>query len=404
MMKTVYVDYEPLGVIGAIVPWNYPFHNLFNPISAALFAGNAIVIKVSEFASWSVKYYKKIIDAALISIGAPVDLVQFVIGYGPTGSALVSSEVNKLIFVGSPEIGIKVAQKAAETLKPVVLELGGKDPFIVLDDYVITDDLIQIALRGVFQNMGQNCAGPERFFIYEKVYEIFINKLQILSSNLTFGKSSLVDSSIDCGAICMGPKQLLHYQRLVDDAVAKGAKIMIGGFIPTNSLGSYYPPTIIYDVPYDSLIAKIEIFGPIMCIFKVTQSPNDELVISLVNKSQFALSACCFSNNKRRAEQIIHEIDSGMAAINDLEGCTYMSQSLPFGGKKHSGYDRFAGPEGLRGLCHIKSVCVDRFFSVRTTIPPAMQYPASLNNTGPKFAMGLINMFYGTSIYQKLKG
>ena len=172
IMKKVHVEFIPLGVIGAIVPWNYPFHNVFNPVSAALFSGNAIVIKVSEYASWSIRYYKRIIDGCLDAVGAPRDLVQFVVGYGATGSALVTSGVDKVIFVGSPSVGVIVAKTAADNLTPVVLELGGKDPFVVCDDADVKS-IVQTACRGVWQNMGQNCAGPERFFVYEKVYDEF---------------------------------------------------------------------------------------------------------------------------------------------------------------------------------------------------------------------------------------
>lgn len=271
IMKKVYVEYVPLGVIGAIVPWNYPFHNVFNPVSAALFSGNAIVIKVSEYASWSIDYYKRIIDAALDAVGAPRDLVQFVVGYGQTGSALVKSGVDKVIFVGSPGVGVMVAKAAADNLTPVVLELGGKDPFVVCDDVDIPS-IIQTACRGVWQNMGQNCAGPERFFVYEKVYDEFLDGVVKVVSRLKTG-ASLCDPSVDCGSICMGPRQLQAYQRLVDDAVSKGARVLAGGKIPNNGEvpggGTFYPPTVLADVPENAIIAQEEIFGPIMCIFKV---------------------------------------------------------------------------------------------------------------------------------------
>ena len=275
MMKKVHVEYVPLGVIGAIVPWNYPFHNVFNPVSAALFSGNAIVIKVSEYASWSIQYYKRIIDACLDAVGAPRDLVQFVVGYGATGGALVKSGVDKLIFVGSPAVGVMVAKAASDNLTPVVLELGGKDPFVVCDD-VDVQSIIQTACRGVWQNMGQNCAGPERFFVYEKVYDEFLDGVVKVVSRMKVG-ASLGDPSIDCGSICMGPRQLQAYQRLVDDAVSKGARVLAGGYIPkaadskekSISQGTFYPPTILADVPENAIIAQEEIFGPIMCVFKV---------------------------------------------------------------------------------------------------------------------------------------
>lgn len=206
LMKTARVEYIPLGVIGAIVPWNYPFHNIMNPISASLFCGNSIVIKVSEYASWSIKYYKQIIDAALKAVDAPVDLVQFVVGYAESGDALVRSNIDKLIFVGSPAVGAIVAKAAADKLTPVVLELGGKDPFIVCDD-VNVKEILQVACRGVWQSCGQNCAGPERFLVYERVYDEFI-----------YGVLDIVKSMkpvYDYGSICMGPRQFQHYQRLV---------------------------------------------------------------------------------------------------------------------------------------------------------------------------------------------
>lgn len=403
MMKKVRVEFVPLGVIGAIVPWNYPFHNVFNPVSAALFSGNAIVIKVSEYASWSIGYYKRIIDGCLEAVGAPKDLVQFVVGYGATGAALVKSGVDKVIFVGSPQVGVIVARAASENLTPVVLELGGKDPFVVCDDADVKS-IIQTACRGVWQNMGQNCAGPERFFVYEKIYDEFCDGVVKVVSKMKTG-SSLGDPLVDCGAICMGPRQMLHYQKLVDDAVSKGARLLAGGYIPKSSdplsKGSFYPPTVLADVPENALIAQEEIFGPIMCIFKV-RGDKDEEAVRMANNCEFALSSCAFSGSTERAKKVASQLVAGMSSVNDLEGCTYMSQSLPFGGCKKSGYDRFAGPEGLRGLCMIRSVCEDLIPFIRNSIPPPMHYPST--GVGHLFAQGLINMFYSTSIFGNLKG
>merc|ERR1719276_713799 len=198
----------------------------------------------------------------------------------------------------------------------------------------------------------------------------------------------------------MGPRQLEAYQRLVDDAVSKGAKLLNGGYIPAGSdpltSGSFYPPTILADVPESALIAQEEIFGPIMCIFKV-KGNSDEEAIRLANNCDFALSSCVFSGDASRASRVAKRVHAGMSATNDLEGCTYMNQSLPFGGYKKSGYDRFAGPEGLRGLCNVKSVCEDLFPDlIRNSIPPPMHYPAT--GVGHLFAQGLIGMFYSTSL------
>jgi len=334
--------------------------------------------------------------------------VQFVVGYGETGAALVKSRVDKLIFVGSPGVGVIVAQGAAANWTPVVLELGGKDPFVVCDD-VDVSSIVQTAVRGVWQNMGQNCAGPERFYVYEKVYDEFVDECTKIVKKLKTGPT-LGDPTVDCGAICMGPNEMARYQKLVDDAVRNGARIMTGGYIPDKSKndplanGSFYPPTILADVPEDALIANEEIFGPIMCIFKVKGSGDagDEEAIRMANKCDFALSSCAFSGSKPRAVKVGSQLNAGMSSINDLEGTTYMNQSLPFGGLKKSGYDRFAGPEGLRGLCSIRSVCEDKISFIRNSIPPPMQYPAT--GFGHKFAQGLIKMFYSTSWIGPLQG
>eukprot|EP00658_Telonema_sp_P-2_P000204 TRINITY_DN1006_c0_g1_i3.p1 TRINITY_DN1006_c0_g1~~TRINITY_DN1006_c0_g1_i3.p1 ORF type:complete len:245 (+),score=60.97 TRINITY_DN1006_c0_g1_i3:145-879(+) len=163
---------------------NYPFHNVLNPIIAALFAGNSIVIKASEYASWSTKFYLEMIHRCCDAAGAPRDLVQIVTGYGAAGNALVSGGVDIVIFVGSVEVGKKVMASASHSLTPVILELGGKDVFVICDD-ANPAKLAQLACRGVYQNMGQNCAGPERFLVYERVYDEFCKAVTevVLSMN-----------------------------------------------------------------------------------------------------------------------------------------------------------------------------------------------------------------------------
>lgn len=394
--KSVYVEYAPLGVIGAIVPWNYPFHNVMNPVSAALVSGNAIVVKVSEYASWSTKYYGAFLKRALEAVGAPTDLVQFVHGYGATGSALVEGGCDKIIFVGSPQVGKKVMEAASKNLTPVVLELGGKDPFVICDDVNDMDRIVQVALRGVFQSMGQNCAGPERFFVARKVYEEFCEKVQKVATQLKLG-SSIKDHTVDCGAVTMGSASKTRLQALVDDAVSKGAIVLAGGKLIEK--GSFYPPTVLKNVPMTAKIAQEEIFGPIMCIF-VPHDTDDEAV-ERANDCGFALSSCAFAGSFSRAQNVASRLKAGMCAVNDLEGTTYLSQSLPFGGLGLSGFDRFAGPEGLRGMCSIRSVCVDKLSFLKTSIPAPMQYP-STKGKGHVFAMAVVQLFYSDAITSKI--
>ena len=401
--KRVKVEYRPVGVVGAIVPWNYPFHNVLNPTSAALAAGNAIVIKVSEYASWSTKYIGDGIKRCLEAVGAPVDLVQFAHGYAPTGAALVTA-ADKLIFVGSPQVGIQVMQAAAPSLTPVVLELGGKDPFVICGDVRPSElqRIVQIALRGVFQSMGQNCAGPERFFVAAEVYDDFCNQVTAVTKTMTTGSS--LDKVVDCGAITMGTPTLRRLQSLVDDAVSKGAEILVGGdwTDKDTETGSFYPPTILRDVPMTAKIARDEIFGPIMCIFEPCTSDDD--AISKANDCDFALSSCAFAQDPSRARNVASQLKAGMSSVNDLEGTTYLSQSLPFGGLGFSGFDRFAGPEGLRGLCNIRSVCEDKISFLRTAIPGPMQYPAGPTKKPHLFAQGIVLLFYGDGLSGRLRG
>ncbi|CAJ1378394.1 unnamed protein product, partial [Effrenium voratum] len=207
--KTSRVEWVPVGVVGAIVPWNYPFHNVFNPVIAAVFSGNAIVIKVSEFSAWSSSYLQRALAQCLEAAGAPQDLVQLAPGYAEAGKALVEQS-DKVIFVGSVSVGRKVMESAskADIITPVILELGGKDPFVVCEDATVDEAMTQLVVRGAFQNMGQNCAGPERFIVYEKVYDRFCDSVSGLVKKLAQGAPLGRDGArIDCGA-CVHPPSL----------------------------------------------------------------------------------------------------------------------------------------------------------------------------------------------------
>jgi len=300
-----------------------------------------------------------------------------------------------------------------------VLELGGKDPFVVCDDVseAELDRIAQVACRGVFQNMGQNCAGPERFFVADAAYAGFCSRVGAIASRLKCGPP-LDDAEVDCGAITMGRRQMGHYQALVDDAVSKGARLLVGGYTPSGddplAAGSFYPPTVIVDVPESADILQTEIFGPIMCVVRVADcgaaAANDDEAVRLANNCDFALSSCAFAQSAPRARAVAARLEAGMSASNDLEGSTYLSQSLPFGGRKQSGFDRFAGIEGLRGLTTPRAVCDDALewlpfglgALLRTAIPPPLQYPS--RGGGFDFASGLIELFYGEGVSLKLRG
>ena len=394
--KKARVEYHPVGVVGAIVPFNYPFHNIFNPLTAAVFAGNGIVIKVSEHGSWSALHYKTAIDAALAAAGAPAGLVQIVTGLGDAGSALVTSGVDKLIFVGSTGVGRKVMEAAVANLTPVVLELGGKDAFIVCEDANLSA-AVPTGLRGAFQSCGQNCTGAERFIVHERIADEFVKMAAASVSQIRVGPAT-GDAFVDCGSLCL-PGLAEKVQMLVDDAVAKGATIVTGGSIPPThgSTGQYYPPTIITNVTKEMRIWQEEVFGPVMVV--VTFASDDEAVV-LANDCDFGLGSSVFSRDVKRARAMGARIQAGMTSINDF-AATYMAQSLPFGGVKESGFDRFAGVEGLRGMCVPKAVAEDRWpFS--TTIPPMLQYP--VKPAAFRFVMSLVWMFYAPTVGGNVKG
>jgi len=294
------------------------------------------------------------------------------------------------------KVGKMVMKTASDNLTPVILELGGKDPFIVCDD-ADPAALEQLACRGVYQNMGQNCAGPERFIVYDKVYDSFCSRVAAVVKQMKQGPP-LSSPFIDAGASCM-PQAAEMYQSLVDEAVQKGARVLAGGEVPKDRTGQFYPPTVLCDVTPDMLIAKEEIFGPIMCIFRVA---NDDEAIHIANDSAFGLSGCAHSGSHARAAALCQRLDAGMASVNDLEGTTYLSQSLPFGGLKDSGFGRFAGPEGLRGLCHMKSVVENRAAFLKPSIPPPIAYPS--NGQGGLFCTALCQILYGYGLGQRATG
>lgn len=392
-----------LVLLIAIAPWNYPFHNFMNHIISGIFAGNAVVGKVSEHTSWSSQYFTRIVRAALEAHGHNPDLCQTITGFGDAGAALVSNPlVDKVIFTGSPGIGRKVMETASHTLKPVILELGGKDALVVMDDCKIPD-VVPWVMRGCFQNCGQNCVGIERVLVYESVYQEFVDAVSSKVRNLRQGiplETCGSDANIDCGSMVMDA-QLDLIQELVDDAVSKGAKVLVGGKRSSSMEGQFYEPTMIIDVTPDMRIFQEELFGPVMTVVKVPNN-DDAKCLETVNNSNFGLGSSVYGGNQARALKLGRQIRSGMLCINDF-GSNYLVQALPFGGVKESGFGRFAGIEGLRALCLERSILIDRIPGVKTTIPPVIDYPINKDKGFP-FAESLIQLFYNESLLGKIKG
>ncbi|PXF41207.1 Aldehyde dehydrogenase 22A1 [Gracilariopsis chorda] len=367
MHKTAHVYFMPLGVIAAIAPWNYPLHNFFNPVLAALYSGNAVVVKPSEYTIYSSIHFARIVRRALTLCGHSPDLVQLVVGGADVGEALVDASIDKLFFTGSTTVGYKVAKRAATRLLPVCLELGGKDAFVICDDADVSH-AATICMRGVFQNAGQNCIGVERVFVHEKAMDKFLSIVLPIIESMRVGK--------DVGAMTMGEPAVKKIEDLIEDAVKTGAKLLLGGKgTQVSGKGSFFQPTVLKDVTRDMDIAKEEVFGPVMTIMTWSE---DEQLVELINDCPFGLGSSVFSANTRRAHAIISGLRVGMSNVNDF-ATNYLCQSMPFGGTKQSGSDRFAGIEGLRGCCIMKSVTQDRFPGIRTAMPKAFKYPTGEN-------------------------
>ncbi len=254
--KRATVLYQPLGVIGVICPWNYPLQNVLGPTIPALFAGNGVVIKVSEQVAWSSERIQRIFDEALDAAGYPRELVQIVNGFAATGAALVRSGVDKVIFTGSVPNGRRVLEGTVDQITPAVLELGGKDPFIVCDDAHL-EQAVHASLTGVFIAAGQNCMAAERLLVHSAVYERFVQRVTEEVRALRLGPPT---DPVDVGAI-VSPHQVEVIERLVDDAVQRGARLLVGGKRREGS-GQFFEPTVVVDVTEDMAIAQEELFGP----------------------------------------------------------------------------------------------------------------------------------------------
>ncbi|KAF1962960.1 aldehyde dehydrogenase-like protein [Byssothecium circinans] len=402
MYKWHEVVWEPLGVVAACVSWNYPFHNLLSPVIASIFAGNAIIVKGSENTAWSSSYFTSIATSAITACGHNPAIVQSVICWPNVAEHLTSHPgISHITFIGSRPVAHHVATSAAKALTPVCVELGGKDPAIVLDDLSNKDfkRVSSILMRGVFQSAGQNCIGIERVIALPDVYQKFIEHLTPLIKALRPGSilnASPDDEPIDIGA-CISDANFSNLEKLVEGAVANGARLICGGkryLHPKYPKGHYFTPTLIVDVTPTMRIAQTELFAPIFLLMRASTIDD---AISIANSTSYALGASVYGSSKPDLERLVREVKAGMIAVNDF-AVTYMVQ-LPFGGVKGSGYGRFAGKEGLRSLCNQKSVTRDRWPSlVKTSIPPPMDLPLKGKGAGKRaweMAVGIVWVGYG---------
>lgn len=380
--KRAYQIREPYGVVGVIGPWNFPVLNCMRSVLSALVCGNTVVLKPSEASPLSALLMREIATEA----GIPDDVFLIATGLGPTGAALVAADIDKLCFTGSVETGRRIAISAAERMLPLSLELGGKDPMIVLDGANI-ERAASAAVAGAFINGGQICTSVERVYVEDRIYDRFVGRVVEETKRLRVGD----EHSADVGAITM-EAQIEKIASHVDDAVAHGARVLVGGTRADRN-GRFYTPTVLADVTHDMRIMREETFGPVLPIVRVRDAQQ---AFAMANDSSFALGGSIWTN-AARAEKLIPGLRAGMVSINDtlMNG---MIAGLPFGGAlSESGYGRTYGDEGLRELSWPRAVTIDR-----AGMSEIAYYP--LSRFGPQRALGLVQLLSAPGIRNKARG
>jgi acyl-CoA reductase-like NAD-dependent aldehyde dehydrogenase len=343
--KKLQMRYRPLGLIGVIGPWNYPLVNSFGDCIPALAAGNSVILKPSEVTPLT----SLMMVEGLRECGLPEHVLQIATGRGATGAALIE-EVDMIMFTGSTATGRKVAEAAAKRLIPASLELGGKDPMLVLKDADI-ERAANIATYYSMQNGGQTCISIERAYVEEPVYDEFVAKVSEKVRALRVGRSDGFGST-DVGAITF-PKQLDIIKDHVADAVAKGAHVLTGGHEVAGP-GRFFEPTVLIDVDHSMKCMTEETFGPTLPIMKVK---DEEEAIRLANDSQYGLGGSVFTGDTARGEQVARSIEAGAVNVNDAM-VNYTVLELPMGGAKASGLGSRHGAGGIRKYCAQQALVV----------------------------------------------
>src|SRR6266487_871469 len=334
------LEYQPLGVIGVIGPWNYPVFTPMGSIAYALAAGNAVVFKPSEFTpavgGWLVSTFADVVPEH------PV--LQLVTGAAGTGDALARSAVDKISFTGSSATARKVMSACADNLTPMIAECGGKDAFLVGADADL-DAAADAAAWGAVSNAGQTCIGVERVYVVEAVYHTFLEKLAERMAGARPG-----DDRESAYGPMTRPAQADVVEDHIADALARGGRAVIGGMRSIRR--PYVDPVVLADVPETSLAVQDETFGPTLTVTKVADLDEG---VALANASRYALGASVFVRSKKRALAVARAMRSGMTSINSVIGYATVP-ALPYGGIGDSGFGRIHGPDGLREFTRAKAI------------------------------------------------
>jgi succinate-semialdehyde dehydrogenase/glutarate-semialdehyde dehydrogenase/succinyl-CoA reductase len=335
------ISFEPLGVIGSIMPWNFPYWQALRFAAPSLMAGNTIVLKP---ASATIQCGIEI-ENTFRKAGFPDGVFQTLVGDSSIAETLIDSDINAVTFTGSTSVGAKVAQRSTFQLKKCVLELGGSDPFIVCDDADI-EKASSGAVKGRFINCGQSCIASKRFLVTKNVAKEFIEKFVQKTEQLRIGDPSLEDT--DIGPL-VNMNGLNKIEELVNDAVKNGAEVLTGGK-RIKDKGYFYSPTILSKISSKMRVADEETFGPVAPITVV----DDEVeAIKIANNSQFGLGASIWTRDLIKAEKLSKLVESGIVTVNNV---VISDPRIPFGGVKHSGFGRELSRYGMLEFVNIKSV------------------------------------------------
>lgn len=335
---------RPLGVILAVMPWNFPFWQLFRFAGPALLAGNTILMKHAEATMGCATLIERIFRKA----GAPRGLLQNLpIEHEQVASLLKDPRIKGLTLTGSTQAGRTLAAQAGAALKPCVLELGGNDPFIVMQSADL-EVVLPEALRARLQNNGQSCIAAKRFFIHESLHDTFIQRLKTAMAQLRIGDP--MDETVDIGPLVSeNARDTLHRQ--VEKALSEGATLETGGQALAGP-GFFYPPTLISGLKADSDMHQEELFGPVALVWCVS---SIEEAVSLANRSPFGLSASLWTQDPQEEAHLRTHLESGSIFINAM---SRSDARLPFGGVKQSGFGRELGQEGFLAFTNCQTVWV----------------------------------------------
>jgi len=383
IFKKCYTEPVPYGVVAVISPWNYPFDLMLSPMFSALLAGNTVVIKPSEVAGACGVLVEKLVK----QVPELSPFVRVIHGDGRAGATLVAAKPDFVFLTGSTETGRLVAMEASENMIPYVFELGGKDPLIVLEDADL-DAAARWGTWGAIYNTGQTCQAVERTYVVEAAYDDFLSKAVSYTKNYQQGYTAEKDYPYNLGPLTFDRQKHIIEDHL-EDAVSKGARILVGGQID----GLFMEPTLVVDVDHTMRLMQDETFGPIMPVMKVK---DEDEAIRMANDSYFGLSASVWSRDIKRAIRVAERLEVGSVNINDTVA-HFAVPLLPFGGKKMSGDARIHGEQEVLRFTQVRSLSVGNPplpFDIATLLRQSGHY---------RLGVGVMHLAFGVTPKQRVQ-